>query len=56
MLVCFVEKVGIDESSWILFDDGKILCYFFVEVVKEYIVIVLLDLFVVDGSRIGKEL
>lgn len=56
MLVCFEEKVGIEDSSWMLFDDGLILCYLFVEVGKEFSLVVFLDLLVVDGSCLGKEL
>ncbi|WP_313218927.1 alpha-2-macroglobulin, partial [Stenotrophomonas sp.] len=55
-LVRFAEKVGTDESSWTLSDDGKTLRYPFVEAAKEYTVIVSPDLLAADGSRIGKEL
>lgn len=55
-LVRFGEKVGTEDSSWSLSDDGKTLRYPFVEAAKEYTLIVSPDLLAADGSRIGKEL
>ena len=55
-LVRFAEKVGTEDSSWSLSDDGKTLRYPFVEAAKEYSLIVSPDLLAADGSRIGKEL
>jgi len=55
-LVRFGEKVGTDDSSWTLSDDGTTLRYPFVEAAKEYTLIVSPDLVAADGSRIGKEL
>ncbi|MER2178074.1 MAG: MG2 domain-containing protein, partial [Stenotrophomonas maltophilia] len=55
-LVRFAEKVGTEESSWSLSDDGKTLRYPFVEAAKEYSLIVSPELLAADGSRIGKEL
>jgi len=55
-LVRFGEKVGTEDSSWTLSDDGKTLRYPFVEAAKEYTLIVSPDLLAADGSRIGKEL
>lgn len=55
-LVRFEEKVGTDESSWTLSDDGRTLRYPFVEPAKEYALVVSADLLAADGSRLGKEL
>lgn len=55
-LVRFGEKVGTEDSSWTLSDDGKTLRYPFVEAAREYTLIVSADLLAADGSRIGKEL
>ncbi|WP_258223629.1 hypothetical protein, partial [Stenotrophomonas sp. HMWF003] len=55
-LVRFAEKVGTEDSSWTLSDDGLTLRYPFVEAAKEYNLIVSPDLLAADGSRIGKEL
>ena len=55
-LVRFEEKVGTEDSSWTLSDDGTTLRYPFVEAAKDYTVVVSADLLAADGSRIGKEL
>jgi alpha-2-macroglobulin len=55
-LVRFAEKVGTEDSSWTLSDDGLTLRYPFVEAAKDYTLIVSPDLLAADGSRIGKEL
>jgi uncharacterized protein YfaS (alpha-2-macroglobulin family) len=55
-LLRFEEKVGTEESSWSLSDDGKTLRYPFVEAAKEYTLIVSQDLLAADGSRLGSEL
>ncbi len=55
-LVRFEEKVGTDDSSWTLSDDGTTLRYPFVEAAKDYTLVVSADLLAADGSRIGKEL
>jgi len=55
-LVRFEEKVGTDDSSWTLSEDGKTLRYPFVEAAKEYSLVVSADLLAADGSRLGKEL
>lgn len=55
-LVRFEEKVGTEDSSWTLSDDGTTLRYPFVEAAKDYTLIVSPDLLAADGSRIGKEL
>ena len=55
-LVRFEEKVGTEDSSWTLSDDGLTLRYPFVEAGKEYSLVVSPDLLAADGSRLGKEL
>ena len=55
-LVRFEEKVGTEDSSWTLSDDGTTLRYPFVEAAKDYTLVVSADLLAADGSRIGKEL
>ncbi len=55
-LVRFEEKVGTEDSSWTLSDDGTTLRYPFVEAAKDYTLVVSPDLLAADGSRIGKEL
>jgi len=55
-LVRFEQKVGTDDSSWTLSDDGLTLRYPFVEAGKEYSLVVSEDLLAADGSRLGKEL
>ncbi|MDV3469334.1 alpha-2-macroglobulin [Stenotrophomonas sp. C3(2023)] len=55
-LVRFEEKVGTDDSSWTLSDDGRTLRYPFVEAGKEFTLVVSPDLLAADGSRLGKEL
>ncbi|UXF75630.1 alpha-2-macroglobulin family protein [Stenotrophomonas maltophilia] len=55
-LVRFEEKVGTDDSSWTLSDDGLTLRYPFVEAGKEFSLVVSPDLLAADGSRLGKEL
>jgi len=55
-LVRFEEKVGNDDSSWTLSDDGLTLRYPFVEAGKEFSLVVSPDLLAADGSRLGKEL
>lgn len=54
-LLRFEEKVGTEESSWSLSDDGKILRYPYVEPAKEYTLIISPDLLAADGSRLGTE-
>ncbi len=55
-LVRFEEKVGNEESSWSLSDDGLTLRYPFVEAAKDYTLVISADLLAADGSRLGKEL
>ena len=55
-LVRFEEKVGTEDSSWTLSDDGLTLRYPFVEAGKEFSLVVSPDLLAADGSRLGKEL
>ena len=54
-LLRFEEKVGTEDSSWSLSDDGKTLRYPYVEAAKDYTLIVSADLLAADGSRLGKE-
>ncbi len=54
-LLRFEEKVGNDDSSWSLSDDGKTLRYPYVEAAKEYTLIISADLLAADGSRLGSE-
>ncbi|WP_313251668.1 alpha-2-macroglobulin [Stenotrophomonas sp.] len=54
-LLRFEEKVGTEESSWSLSDDGKTLRYPYVEPAKEYTLIISPDLLAADGSRLGTE-
>ena len=54
-LLRFEEKVGNEDSSWSLSDDGKTLRYPYVEAAKEYTLIVSPDLLAADGSRLGSE-
>ena len=49
----FEEKVGTDDSSWTLSDDGLTLRYPFVEAGKEFSLVVSPDLLAADGSRLG---
>ncbi|HEY0332356.1 MAG TPA: alpha-2-macroglobulin [Stenotrophomonas sp.] len=53
-LVRFEEKVGNDDSSWSLSDDGKTLRYPFVEAAKEYTLTLSGDLLSADGNKLGK--
>ncbi|GAB3061731.1 alpha-2-macroglobulin family protein [Stenotrophomonas tumulicola] len=55
-LVRFEEKVGGEDSSWTLSDDGRTLRYPFVEAAREYSLVVSADLLAADGNRLGKEL
>ena len=54
-LLRFEEKVGTEDSSWSLSDDGKTLRYPYVEAAKDYTLVVSADLLAADGSRLGKE-
>ncbi len=54
-LLRFEEKVGTEDSSWSLSDDGKTLRYPYVEAAKDYTLIVSADLLAADGSRLGKD-
>ena len=54
-LLRFEEKVGTEDSSWSLSDDGKTLRYPYVEAARDYTLIVSPDLLAADGSRLGKE-
>jgi len=49
-LVRFEEKVGTEDSSWTLSDDGLTLRYPFVEAGKEFSLVVSPDLLAADGS------
>lgn len=54
-LLRFEEKVGNEDSSWSLSDDGKTLRYPYVEAAKEYTLIISADLLAADGNRLGTE-
>ena len=54
-LLRFEEKVGTEDSSWSLSDDGKTLRYPYVEAARDYTLIVSADLLAADGSRLGKD-
>ncbi|SBV35369.1 conserved hypothetical protein [uncultured Stenotrophomonas sp.] len=54
-LLRFEEKVGTEDSSWSLSDDGKTLRYPYVEAAKDYTLVVSADLLAADGSRLGKD-
>jgi len=54
-LLRFEEKVGTEDSSWSLSDDGKTLRYPYVEAAKDYTLVVSADLLAADGSRLGRE-
>ena len=54
-LLRFEEKVGTEDSSWSLSDDGKTLRYPYVEAAKDYTLVISADLLAADGSRLGKE-
>lgn len=54
-LLRFEEKVGNEDSSWSLSDDGKTLRYPYVEAAKDYTLIISPDLLAADGSRLGNE-
>ena len=54
-LLRFEEKVGTEESSWSLSDDGKTLRYPYVEPAKGYTLIISPDLLAADGNRLGTE-
>jgi len=54
-LLRFEEKVGNEDSSWSLSDDGKTLRYPYVEAAKEYMLIISADLLAADGNRLGTE-
>ncbi len=54
-LLRFEEKVGNEDSSWSLSDDGKTLRYPYVEAAKEYTLIISPDLLAADGSRLGSQ-
>ena len=55
-LLRFEEKVGTEDSSWSLSDDGKTLRYPYVEAAKDYTLVISADLLAADGSRLGKEI
>ena len=54
-LLRFEEKVGNEDSSWSLSDDGKTLRYPYVEPAKGYTLIISPDLLAADGNRLGTE-
>lgn len=53
-LIRFQEKVGDDDSSWSLSDDGKTLRYPYIQAGKDYTLTVSGDLLAADGTRLGK--
>ncbi len=54
-LLRFEEKVGNEDSSWSLSDDGRTLRYPYVEAAKDYTLIISPDLLAADGNRLGNE-